>query len=201
MLLILLPSMPMMVLLMMLLAAPALEPCSDSCRSVCRKIMMQSHCPLPTQWREGCMYRCTHSFRVKIRTVRLTRPALPREARPPLPARPVPRILMEPEDGLLFGFVWLCPPWKQYTQAQACRLPCGTACKAMDLSKHAQHNLYLGNGAGDFPCFGITLNNFLHIAASMAAFVVAAWVRTPLHCLLSIPVDKHSCQMGKLESA
>lgn len=37
----------------------------------------------------------------------LTRPALPRVARPPLPARPVPLVFMDPEDGLLLGFVWL----------------------------------------------------------------------------------------------
>lgn len=34
-----------------------------------------------------------------------TRPVLPRVARPPLAARPVPLVFMDPEDGLLLGLV------------------------------------------------------------------------------------------------
>ena len=34
-----------------------------------------------------------------------TRPVLPRVARPPLVARPVPLVFMDPEDGLLLGLV------------------------------------------------------------------------------------------------
>ena len=35
----------------------------------------------------------------------LTRPARPRAVRPPRLARPVPLVFMDPEEGLLFGFV------------------------------------------------------------------------------------------------
>lgn len=38
-----------------------------------------------------------------------TRPR-PRLPLPALPGRPVPLVFNEPEEGLLLGLTWLCPP-------------------------------------------------------------------------------------------
>ena len=52
---------------------------------------------------------CQHiMFReaVEVVCMRLTRPVLPRAARPPLPpVLPVPRVFIDPEEGLLLGLV------------------------------------------------------------------------------------------------
>lgn len=46
---------------------------------------------------------------------------------------------------------------------------------------------HLSNGTGHITSLRVTLNNLLDIAASMAAFVVAAWVGAAFHSLFSIP--------------
>lgn len=47
---------------------------------------------------------------------------------------------------------------------------------------------YLCYGTGHLASLGVTLNNLFDVAASMTAFVVAAWIWTTFHRLLSIPV-------------
>lgn len=46
---------------------------------------------------------------------------------------------------------------------------------------------YLCNSTGDIASLGVALHNLFHIAASMTAFVITAWVWAAFDCLLPIP--------------
>lgn len=46
---------------------------------------------------------------------------------------------------------------------------------------------YLGNSTGDVASLGVALHNLFHVAASMTAFVITAWVWAAFDRLLPIP--------------
>ena len=58
-------------------------------------------------YRSQTDHPCGHHMQTRCDRIQEvhTRPVLPRVARPPLAARPVPLVFMDPEDGLLLGLV------------------------------------------------------------------------------------------------